>query len=145
MKLLNLFFRHPIYCLKNLRKAWSAARAKCDAATWRRYTTPELASPHPADPKFEALCKRCGRCCRLKVILNGRHIALDQYCPFYDAQARRCMVYPYRHAVRPTCRPIPQAIREGLLPEDCPYVAPLKGHYKCRYPEINNTQKGTTP
>ena len=74
-------------------------------------------------PASESLCRRCGRCCAKKVILDGRVIYTPFYCEHLDPETRLCRVYEQRHEVNVRCLPVAQAVERGVLPADCPYVA----------------------
>jgi len=74
--------------------------------------------------RLEAMCQRCGRCCRLKLEMNGK-VILGGYCPFYSEKDHGCVCYPTRKKSNPHCKGLADAIMQGLLPEDCPYVETL--------------------
>lgn len=88
---------------------------------------PTRAKPQPAQD-FEALCRRCGRCCYAKLILDGHVVYTPYPCPHLDEHSRLCTVYDKRFEVNPQCVPAEEAIRNGLLPGDCPYVRELPGY-----------------
>ncbi|HPD15444.1 MAG TPA: hypothetical protein PLE19_10865 [Planctomycetota bacterium] len=71
------------------------------------------------------LCRRCGRCCYAKLILNGEIVYTPFPCPYLDEATRLCTVYERRHAVNPDCLPVEMGIRLGVFPPDCPYVSSL--------------------
>jgi len=79
--------------------------------------------------KHENLCERCGRCCQKKLGL-GEDFYLAGACPFFDKD-KGCIVYERRFQVNPRCRTVLQAMTEGLLPEDCPYVRDFPGYHSC--------------
>ncbi len=81
----------------------------------------------PSEPS-ESLCRRCGRCCAKKVVLDGRVIYTPFYCEHLDLESRLCRVYATRHEVSPRCLHIERAIARGVLPADCPYVAGRPGY-----------------
>lgn len=71
----------------------------------------------------EKKCVRCGRCCRIKTTINGKHVAFkDRYCEFLDRDTKLCMVYPMRHAYPVVCLSAEAAAIHGLVPDDCPYA-----------------------
>lgn len=79
---------------------------------------------YPMDRNWEALCRRCGRCCYEKIDFEGEIYYTDDPCEYLDPTTRLCTIYPDRCRLRPGCVKLtPQLVREGLLPEDCPYVA----------------------
>ena len=75
--------------------------------------------------RWEALCRRCGRCCYEKeirgfsVVTNSR-----RPCLHLDTATRLCTVYENRLAVCPQCRQM--TLRHALfvrwLPDGCGYV-----------------------
>ena len=83
---------------------------------------------------WEAVCRRCGRCCYEKVDYDGDIFYTDEPCEFLDLTTRLCTVYDRRHEARSGCVPLTAAIFEqGILPADCPYVA---GHDNYRAPTL---------
>ena len=75
----------------------------------------------------EATCKKCGKCCRLKLVVNDECVGLsDDYCQFFDKDTNLCTVYADRLKLESFCLSIPEAIYQRALPNDCAYVAKLK-------------------
>ena len=68
-------------------------------------------------------CRRCGRCCAVKIVVEGHVIYTKDYCKHFDRATRLCTVYQRRHEVNPDCTNMADAVRMGVLPADCPYVA----------------------
>jgi len=78
---------------------------------------------------WEAVCRRCGRCCFEKIEFGGVVYYTDIPCERLDPVTRLCSVYPEREQVRPGCvRLDPHMVRRGYLPADCPYVANLEDY-----------------
>jgi len=73
----------------------------------------------------ESICRRCGRCCAVKIVVEGRVIYTRDMCRHLDPHTGLCTVYEWRHQVNPECADMSEAIRAGLLPADCPYVADI--------------------
>ena len=73
----------------------------------------------------ESLCRRCGTCCRNKVLAGSppRVFILATACQYLNPDDHTCLVYRDRHTVRPDCLDVFAALKQGLLPGDCPYVA----------------------
>lgn len=75
--------------------------------------------------QWEALCTRCGECCREKEQdeETGAVIYLDEYCQYFDPQTRRCTVYAQRHSIEPECLPLtPENVPTlDWLPDSCAY------------------------
>ena len=97
----------------------------------------------------ESKCEQCGRCCLNKYFpLQGSETALldGGHCPLYNPETHLCKEYALRHTVCPSCLSIPEAIAEGVLPNDCPYVAELKT-YKSRvdYSRVVPQQQSDNP
>ncbi|MDT8441438.1 MAG: hypothetical protein RQ723_07240 [Desulfuromonadales bacterium] len=79
--------------------------------------------------EWEALCRRCGRCCYEKIEFEGVVYYTDLPCEFLDRQTRLCRVYPERSRRRKGCiRLTPALLDKGFLPADCPYVAGLENY-----------------
>jgi len=78
-----------------------------------------------SDPRaWDAICRRCGRCCYEKIEFEGEIYYTPAPCPYLDPESRLCRVYPERHLVKPDCAPLTRKIlAAGVLPADCPYVA----------------------
>ncbi len=70
-------------------------------------------------------CERCGRCCCLKMILDGEVVYLPFHCEYYDPATRLCTVYDRRFEANPHCLTVEQGIELGVFPADCPYVRNL--------------------
>jgi len=73
----------------------------------------------------EELCRKCGRCCRVKLIVEDEVFVLPESCPYLDAETKLCSVYERRHEVNPDCADMATAIRARVFPADCPYVADI--------------------
>jgi len=76
-------------------------------------------------PEHEALCRRCGRCCYVKMIIAGRVITTTRPCPYLDVETKLCTVYERRFEVNPRCLDVESGVKWGVFPADCPYVADL--------------------
>lgn len=73
--------------------------------------------------RWEARCRRCGRCCYEKIEFEGEVYYTNEPCEFLDPETRLCRVYLRRRERRPDCAQLtPRLVRQGLLPGDCPYV-----------------------
>jgi uncharacterized cysteine cluster protein YcgN (CxxCxxCC family) len=75
--------------------------------------------------RWEAICRRCGRCCFQKVIRDG--VTAANYrapCRFLDRSSRLCTVYDSRFTRCSECRKMTvfHAIFASYLPEGCGYV-----------------------
>lgn len=80
-------------------------------------------------PDREALCRRCGRCCYEKILLQDHVFTTGTPCAHLDVATRLCRVYADRHRVNPRCLTVEQGVEWGVFPADCPYVAGLKGYH----------------
>lgn len=76
----------------------------------------------------EELCRRCGKCCREKLMVCGVVFATPVMCDWYDKATGLCRVYERRHQVNPYCLDRKTAIAKGVFPADCPYVQGIKGY-----------------
>lgn len=74
---------------------------------------------------WEAICRKCGKCCYEKVDLGGGVIRyLDEPCEHLDLETRLCKVYEKRHEVEPDCISLTEVIVRHIhwLPPECAYV-----------------------
>ena len=87
------------------------------------------------EEELEKFCKRCGKCCHEKTIINGRvHIFLNNKCKYLKKdKVYYCSVYETRHKSRqsaPNCFTLEEAIEKNLLPNDCGYKEFFPEGYK---------------
>lgn len=86
----------------------------------------------PTRLQLEALCERSGRCCLVKTQLpDGRVVLTGERCRYQNPITLLCSIYGRRLAMkgqRYQCASLKRAIRDRLLPVDCPYVKGLEGH-----------------
>ena len=73
----------------------------------------------------DALCRRCGKCCHEKLILEDEVIILDIPCQHLDVETNFCRIYHDRHERNRRCLPVAEAIKARALAADCPYVRGL--------------------
>lgn len=76
----------------------------------------------------EDLCRRCGRCCYAKVILDDEVYYTDIPCRHLDPGTHLCMIYEKRFEIEPDCLTVKEGIKRRVFPADCPYVADLAGY-----------------
>ena len=76
----------------------------------------------------EDLCQRCGRCCRVKLAIDGEVVATPFLCPHLDRDTRLCTIYERRFELNPFCASAADAVESGIFPADCPYVAGSPGY-----------------
>jgi uncharacterized protein len=77
-----------------------------------------------SDEEWEAICRRCGRCCYEKEEgEDGQVVYFDIPCP-HLTEDRLCRVYEERVEVEPACNLVnATVVREGLiLPPSCAYM-----------------------
>ena len=77
---------------------------------------------HPLSSEHEALCRRCGRCCYKKFIMDGHVFTTRRPCSYLNTATQMCSIYEKRFEVNPRCLDVPQGIEHGVFPADCPYV-----------------------
>ena len=77
---------------------------------------------------MEPLCRRCGRCCYEKFIVDGHVFTTRRPCPHLDVKTHLCAVYEKRFEVNPRCLDVPRGIELGVFPADCPYVRDLPNY-----------------
>ena len=79
--------------------------------------------PHKLPPEvWEALCRRCGKCCAEKVDLDGTIYITKKMCRFLDTKTRQCTVYADRYRAEPDCLPTMEGLPMMVFPADCPYT-----------------------
>lgn len=76
----------------------------------------------------EALCRRCGRCCYEKFIVDGRVFTTRRPCRHLDASTHLCTVYEKRFEVNPRCLDVKRGIAFHVFPATCPYVRDLSDY-----------------
>lgn len=79
------------------------------------------------EPPWDALCKRCGRCCFDKwEDERGNITYTDIACRYLDIVSRRCKIFPQRFTINPTCIKLTPELVPTLrwLPRDCGYISP---------------------
>ncbi len=81
------------------------------------------------DVKHEDKCLKCGRCCAIKLIVNGEIYYTADYCPYLDENTRRCTIYEKRYELCSDCLSIKEAIKLHALPADCPYVRDIPNYH----------------
>jgi hypothetical protein len=76
--------------------------------------------------QHEALCRRCGQSCHFAIEVNGRKTIVDDlHCRFLERHEDgkfSCSVYERRFEVAPWCHTVDEALKDGLLANDCPYA-----------------------
>lgn len=73
--------------------------------------------------QWEAICKRCGRCCFEKIEYRGRIYLTDIPCEYLDLATMECTVYGQRCDKRDGCVALtPEIVNLGVLPGCCAYV-----------------------
>ena len=75
-----------------------------------------------------SLCKKCGRCCYVKLIIGDEIVYTPYPCPFLDEETRLCTIYEHRHRLNPDCLTIEEGIKLGVFPADCPYVKDIPNY-----------------
>ena len=78
--------------------------------------------PNERSTDREALCRKCGRCCSVKLVIQGQVVITPFSCPFLDETTHLCTIYSRRYELNPLCTPPEVGIRLGIWPGDCPYV-----------------------
>jgi uncharacterized cysteine cluster protein YcgN (CxxCxxCC family) len=79
--------------------------------------------------EWEAICKRCGKCCYEKVDLGaGEIVYTDEPCEHLDTTTNLCKVYERRHEIDPDCMSLTPTLVRILhwLPEDCAYLEHMR-------------------
>ena len=68
-------------------------------------------------------CRKCGRCCARKIVVEDKVFYTEYYCPYLDRETKLCTVYDRRHEINPHCLTVEEGIKVGVFPADCPFVA----------------------
>jgi uncharacterized cysteine cluster protein YcgN (CxxCxxCC family) len=78
----------------------------------------------PGSPEWEAICRRCGRCCFDKLVDENDNLISMTPCRYLDQETNRCTVYENRFEKEPDCiRLTPENLLDfDWLPDDCGYV-----------------------
>jgi uncharacterized cysteine cluster protein YcgN (CxxCxxCC family) len=88
-------------------------------------------------------CKRCGKCCIVKLDIMGFLVPSHQVCPYlkYNEEEKNyfCDVYKNRFQVAGWCHPITDAIAEGSVPDTCGYIEGT--NYKSKLKENINIKE----
>lgn len=71
----------------------------------------------------EHICRRCGKCCYIKIRKNGKIYLTDKPCKNLNKDMT-CSVY-----IKRTCLGHREALMKGLLPENCAYVEEWRKGY----------------
>ena len=84
--------------------------------------------PVPGTPEWDALCKKCGKCCFDKLVDEEDNLIAATPCEHLDQETGLCLVYENRFTVCPDCIKL---TLENLptfdwLPDDCGYVEYFK-------------------
>jgi uncharacterized cysteine cluster protein YcgN (CxxCxxCC family) len=87
-----------------------------------------------AENESEEKCRKCGRCCCAKLIIEDEETGEDEVvytpfpCTYLDVNTCLCTIYDNRHEVNPVCLTLENGIAIGVFPADCPYVADIEGY-----------------
>ena len=85
---------------------------------------PRVNSTPPADD----LCRRCGRCCYEKYVIDEHVFNTRKPCSYLDVKTNLCRVYARRFQVNGRCLTVEEGIRLGVFPAGCPYVRGRAGY-----------------
>lgn len=76
----------------------------------------------------EELCRRCGLCCRVKLLIDDELVATPFVCPHLDRETRLCTIYERRFELNPFCVSAVDGVEARIFPADCPYVRGAAGY-----------------
>jgi len=68
------------------------------------------------------LCRKCGRCCCAKLILEEEIVFTPYFCKYLDLHSRLCTVYEKRFEMNLDCLSVKDGLELGVFPADCPYT-----------------------
>jgi uncharacterized cysteine cluster protein YcgN (CxxCxxCC family) len=77
---------------------------------------------------WEALCRRCGKCCTEKISIDDVVYLTRKPCRFLDPETRGCTAYPERFRVEPDCVSVVEGLPIYAFPADCPYILGVPGY-----------------
>lgn len=80
------------------------------------------------DAKHEDLCRRCGRCCYEKYVIQDVVFTSRTPCPHLDVATNSCRIYADRLKKNSRCMDIKTGISMGVFPADCPYVQGVENY-----------------
>jgi len=76
------------------------------------------------DLTWEAICRKCGRCCYEKLEDGrGKIIYTQNACEYLDRESKSCSIYDRRFELNPLCVQLTPELAPVLswLPADCAY------------------------
>jgi len=83
----------------------------------------QVADKYLSREQWEAVCRRCGRCCFEKIDDEGMIYFTDLACRFLDRDTKLCQVYNHRTEKEKGCVALtPAIVRLGFMPPGCPYI-----------------------
>jgi uncharacterized cysteine cluster protein YcgN (CxxCxxCC family) len=77
---------------------------------------------------WEALCRRCGKCCAEKVEVDGKIYITRKMCRFLNTESRQCTVYKDRFRAEPDCLSTLEGLPMMVFPADCPYTKTIENY-----------------
>jgi hypothetical protein len=87
----------------------------------------------------EELCRKCGICCHWKIKFKDKlFIFMHKPCKYLDTNTNLCKEYANRFNLEVGCLKIEEALKQQVLPGDCPYVQEWKRERQYQDPEICN-------
>lgn len=90
---------------------------------------------------WDAICRKCARCCYEKIDFEGRIYYTEIPCEFLDLETNLCRVYTERDRKRHGCvRLTRETIKKGFLPADCPYVADIENYPAPSMPDDDDVE-----
>jgi len=95
-------------------------------------------SPEPAT---ERICRKCGRCCCVKLEINKEVVLTPYLCPHLDRKTHLCTIYERRAELNPLCTTPEAGIRHGFWPADCPYARSVPGYVGPREATLDEVKK----
>ena len=84
-------------------------------------------------PEWDAICKRCGICCLVKLSMGGGIVYTTLACNHLDLQTKQCTVFKDRLKNQNNCSKldVEGVIQGELVPASCGYSEFLFGPAKC--------------
>ena len=87
-----------------------------------------------SDEKWEAICKRCGKCClySLQDEDTGEIYHTNVLCQYFDLENSLCTIYDNRCTIKPECLKLTKENVDKLpfMPKSCAYRALFDSSYR---------------
>ncbi len=69
-----------------------------------------------------ARCRRCGRCCTEKLVVDDEVVMVPAVCKYLDVETMLCTQFDRRFDLDVHCLTVEEGLAAQAFPADCPYV-----------------------